>query len=333
MKTVLLDSETLLQAFLQKSLVQWVSQATDINPFGVKVRLLGNDLHILCESVDCPPRWQTLSELLQALQQTDVNTLTNNEQPSIYQVLIYGRKQGEHRPKWFYRVYLNQLERHLEQVEQELPGETEAFISPGGSLIISNESLARQGDRDAIARYLSEHLSHLNIAIRVKIKPSPLKNNSQIVLNRLWVFCQSSYSPDPSLLAETVAQKLRYLQLVGYQDAIIVSQVRGEIEPDWRVRVDLTPPEVMLKEWARWGDLQAIARILTEELLVFNIALQTSLKESTLHIFCTPAFDPLETAPEPDQQIALKAIVPLLESIAPQAIISAAIYGQKKNNG
>lgn len=330
MKTVLLDSETLLQAFLQKSLVQWVSQATDINPFGVKVRLLGNDLHILCESVDCPPRWQTLSELLQALQQTDVNTLTNNEQPSIYQVLIYGRKQGEHRPKWFYRVYLNQLERHLEQVEQELPGETEAFISPGGSLIISNESLARQGDRDAIARYLSEHLSHLNIAIRVKIKPSPLKNNSQIVVNRLWVFCQSSYSPDPSLLAETVAQKLRYLQLVGYQDAIIVSQVRGEIEPDWRVRVDLTPPEVMLKEWARWGDLQAIARILTEELLVFNIALQTSLKESTLHIFCTPAFDPLETAPEPDQQIALKAIVPLLESIAPQAIISAAIYGQKK---
>jgi hypothetical protein len=322
MKTVLLDNR-------QNSLVQWVSQATGINTFGVKVRLLGNDLHILCESVECPQRWQTLSELLQALQQTDVDTLTNDEQPSIYQILIYGRKKGEHRPEWCHRVYLNQLERHLEQVEQSLLSQTETPISPGGSLIISNESLARQGDADAIARYLSEHLSHLGIAIQVKIQPSPAKNNSQIVVNRLWVFCQSSYSPDPSLLAETVVQKLRYLQLVGYQDGIIVAQVRGETEPDWRVRVDLTPPEVMLKEWARWGDVQAIAKILTEELLGFKIALQTSLKESTLHIFCTPAFDPLETAPAPDKETALQSIVPLLENIAPQAIISAAIYGQK----
>ena len=321
MKKVLLER--------QQSLVQWVSQATGINTFGVKVRLLGNDLHILCENAECPQRWQTLSELLQALQQTDVDTLTNDEQPSIYQVLIYGRKKGEHRPEWCHRVYLNQLEKHLEQVEQALLAETETPVSPGGSLIVSNESLARQGDGDAIARYLSEHLSHLGIAIQVKIKPSPAKNHSQIVANRLWVFCQSSYSPDPSLLAETVAQKLRHLQLVGYQDAIIVAQVRGELEPDWRVRVDLTPPEVMLKEWARWGDVQAIARILTEELLGFKIALQISLKESTLHIFCTPAFDPLETAPAPDKETAIQAIVPLLETIAPQAIISAAIYGQK----
>ncbi|MTJ14005.1 DUF1574 domain-containing protein [Anabaena sp. UHCC 0187] len=321
MKTVLLNS--------QQPLVQWVSQATGINTFGVKVRLLGNDLHILCESVECPQRWQTLSELLQALQQTDVDTLTNDEQPSIYQVLIYGRKKGEHRPQWCHRVYLNQLDRHLEQVEELLLAQTETPISSSGSLIISNESLARQGNVDAIARYLSEHLSHLGVAIQVKINPYPSKDNSQIIVNRLWVFCQSSYSPDPSLLAETVAQKLRYLQLVGYQDAIIVSQVRGEIEPDWRLRIDLTPTEVMLKEWARWGDVQAIARILTEKLLGFKIAVQTSLKESTLHIFCTPAFDPLETAPAPDKAITLQAIVPLLETIAPQAILSAAIYGQK----
>ncbi|MEI6442930.1 MAG: DUF1574 family protein [Nostocales cyanobacterium ELA583] len=321
MKTVLLDG--------QKSLVQWVSQATGTNTLGVKVRLLGNDLHILCESVECPNRWQTLLELLQALQQTDVNTLTNDEQPSIYQVLIYGRKQGDQHPKWCHRLYLNQLERHLEQVEQSLLAQTETPDSVGGSLIVSNESLAHQGDVDAIARYLSEHLSHLGIAIQVKTQPSPAKNNSQMVVNRLWVFCQSSYSPDPSLLAETIAQKLRYLQLVGYQDAIIVAQVRGETEPDWRVRIDLTPPEVMLKEWARWGDVQAIARILTEELLGFKIALQTSLKESTLHIFCTPAFDPLETSPAPNKETALQAIVPLLETIAPQAITSAAIYGQK----
>jgi hypothetical protein len=329
MKTVLLDSEALLQAVRQKPLLQWVSQAIGINTFGVKVRLLGNDLHILCESVECPQRWQTLSELLQALQQTDVDTLTNDEQPSIYQVLVYGRKQGEHRPQWCHRVYLNQLERHLEEVEQSLLGQAETSSTSGSSLIISNESLARQGDTDAIARYLSEHLSYLGVAVQVKIQPSSSKNNSETIVNRLWVLCQSGYSPDPSLLAETVAQKLRYLQLVGYQDAMIVSQVKGETEPDWRLRIDLTPPEEMLKQWARWGDVQAIARILSEELLGFKIALQTSLKESTLHIFCTPAFDPLETAPAPDKETAMQSIITLLEAIAPQAIISAAIYGQK----
>jgi hypothetical protein len=329
MKTVLPDSKEMLQAVRQKSLVQWISQATGINTFGVKVQLLGNDLHILCESAECPERWQTLLELLQAIQQTDVDTLTNDEQPSIYQVLVYGRKKGQHRPEWYHRVSLHQVEQHLEQVEAALLTQADVKKIPSGSLIISNESLARQGDIDAIARYLSEHLSHLGVAVQVKISQCPSKTNPQIIVNRLWVFCQSSYSPDPSLLGETVAHKLRHLKLVGYQDGILVSQVRGETEPDWRMRVDLTPPEVMLKEWARWGDLQAIAKILSAELLGFKIAVQTSLKESTLHIFCSPAFDILETSPAPDKETAIKTIVPLLDTIAPQAILSVAIYGQK----
>ncbi|MFM7364529.1 MAG: DUF1574 family protein [Cuspidothrix sp.] len=328
MKTVLPDSKALLQAVRQKSLVQWVSQATGINTFGVKVQLLGNDLHILCESAKCPERWQTLLELLKAIQQTDVDTLTNDE-PSIYQVLVYGRKKGDHRPEWCHRVSLHQIERHLEQVEAALLTQADIPKITDGSLMISNESLARQGDIDAIARYLSEHLSHLGVAVQVKISQCPSKTNPQITLNRLWILCQSSYSPDPSLLAETVAQKLRHLKLVGYQDGILVFQVRGETEPDWRLRVDLTPPEVMLKEWARWGDLQAIATILSAELLGFKIAVQTSLKESTLHIFCSPAFDILQTSPAPDKETVIKTIVPLLDTIAPQAILSAAIYGHK----
>ncbi len=329
MKTVLPDSKALLQAVGKKSLVQWVSQATGINTFGVKVQLLGNDLHILCESAECPERWQTLLELLQAIQQIDLDTLTNEEQPSIYQVLVYGRKKGEHRPEWCHRVSLHQIERHLEQVEAALLTQADTPKITDASLIISNESLARQGDVDAIARYLSEYLSHLGVAVQVKISQCPSKTNPQIIVNRLWILCQSSYSPDPSLLAETVSQKLRHLKLIGYQDGILVSQVRGETEPDWRLRVDLTPPEVMLKEWARWGDLQAISKILSAELLGFKISVQTSLKESTLHIFCSPAFDLLETACVPDKETAIKIISPLLEKIAPQAILAAAIYGQK----
>ncbi|MBD2138327.1 DUF1574 family protein [Anabaena sp. FACHB-1237] len=328
MKTVLLDSEALLQALRQKSLVKWVSKATGINSFGVKVRLLGNDLHILCEAIECPQRWQTLSELLQALQQTDVDTLTNDEQPSIYQVLVYGRKKGEYRPQWCHRVYLNQLDQHLQQVNQSLLDQTNTPVVSGGAMIISNESLARQGDVAAIARYLSENLGYLGVSVQAETVFHPPENKEKSTFKRLWVLCQSSYSPDASLLAETVAQKLRHLKLSGYHDAIIVSQVRGEIEPDWRLRIDLTPSDVMLKDWARWGDVQAITRILSEVLLELKITVQASLKESTLHLVCTTVFDSLENAPAPAKETCIQAIIPLLEAIAPQAIQATTIYGQ-----
>jgi len=320
MKTVLPDR--------QQSLLQWVSQATGINTFGVKVRLRGNDLHILCEGTECPQRWRTLSDLLQALQQTDVDILTSKEEPSIYQVFVYGRRKGEQRPKWCHRVHLNQIDKHLEQVQQALLADSEKSKQSGGALIVSNESLARQGNPEAIARYLSETLSLLGVSVQVKIKLYKPKN-SQPEENRLWIFCQSSYSPDASLLAEPIAQKLRYLKLSGYKDAVIVSQVSGETAPDWLLRVDLTPPEVMLKEWARWGDVQAIARLLTEVLSELKVAVQAYLKESTLHIFCTPAFDPLGIAPIPDKVVCLEAILPQLEAIAPQGILAATLYGQK----
>ncbi|MBE9106316.1 DUF1574 family protein [Nostoc cf. edaphicum LEGE 07299] len=320
MKTVVPDR--------QQSLVQWVSQATGINTFGVKVRLRGNDLHILCEGTECPQRWRILSDLLQALQQTNLDILTNSEQTSIYQVFVYGRRKGEQRPSWCHRVHLNQIDKHLDQVQQALLADSKKSKQSGGALIVSNESLARQGNPEAIARYLSETLSTLGVSVQVKIKPYKPKN-SQSEENRLWIFCQSSYSPDASLLAEPIAQKLRYLKLSGYQDAVIVSQVSGETAPDWLLRVDLTPPEVMLKEWARWGDVQAIARLLAEVLSGLKVGVQVSLKESTLHIFCIPAFDPLGTAPIPDKVVCLEAILPQLEAIAPQGILAATIYGQK----
>jgi len=323
MKTILLDR--------QQSLVQWVSQATGISTLGVKLRLRGNDLHILCEGTECPQRWRTLSDLLQALQQTDLDLLTSSEQPSIYQVFVYGRKKGDQRPQWCHRVHLNQLEKHLDQVKQSLVIlDAEKSKQLGGALIISNESLARQGNPDAIARYLSETLSTLGVAVNVKIKQ--LEVDSPRANNRLWIFCRSSYSPDISLLAEPVAQKLRHLRLAGYQDAVIVSHVSGETSPDWLLRVDLTPPEIMLKEWARWGDVQAISRLLTEGLSELKVAVQATLKESTLHIFCTPAFDPLESASAPDQTLCMRRIAPQLETLAPQGILAATIYGQRTTN-
>jgi hypothetical protein len=311
----------------QKSLAQWVSQATGINTFGVKVQLQGNDLHILCEGRDCPQRWQTLSDLLQALQQTDLEMLTKNQEPAIYQVFVYGRTKGEKRPEWCHRVYLNQLDRHLEQVNQALIEDAEkSSIKPGGAMIVSNESLARQGHPDAIARYLSETLSTLGVSVEVKVKNQQPEDKGSPEESRLWIFCQSSYSPDPSLIAEPVAQKLRDLKLRGYKDAVIVSQVVGEIKPEWLLRIDLTPEEVMLKEWARWGDIQAIARIVSAALSELKVTVQASLKESTLHLFCTST---AESAIVPDKTTCWNAIVPQLEAIAPQGILAATVYGQK----
>ena len=322
MKTLLPNS--------QESLVQWISQATGISTFGVKIRLRGNDLHILCESVDCPQRWQTLSDLLLALQQTDLDVLTNREQSSIYQVFVYGRKKGEVRPQWCHRVYLNQLDKHLEQVNQILLADTSEASQGNGALVVSNESLARQGDPDAIARYLSETLSTLGVAVQVMVKPqnSIGGENGASLANRLWVFCASGYTPDPSVVAEPVAQKLRSLDLSDYQDAVIVSQVQGESQPDWLLRVDLTPPEVMLKEWARWGDVQAITTLLSQKFAQFGIRINTSLQESTIHIFCTPINQALKTALAPTKELCLRVIAAELEAIAPQGIIAASVYGQ-----
>ncbi|MGH8000765.1 MAG: DUF1574 domain-containing protein, partial [Brasilonema sp.] len=313
----------------QKSLVQWISQATGISTFGVKIRLRGNNLHILCEGRECPQRWRTLSDLLRALQQTDLDVLTNREQPAIYQVFVYGRKKGENRAKWCHKVYLNQLDRHLEQVEQALL-EEEKSQKPSGALIASNESLARQGEPEAIARYLSETLSTFGIAVEVKvIKQKPTENNQKNE-TRLWIFCESSYSPDASLIAEPVAQKLRHLKLSGYQDAVIALRVRGENKVDWQLKVDLTPSEVMLKEWARWGDMQALSHLLSQRLSELKVTVKATLKESTLHIFCTQAFDSLkEAAPEPDKILCLEAIRSFLEKIAPQGIVATTVYGQK----
>ncbi|BDA68381.1 hypothetical protein CAL7716_025470 [Calothrix sp. PCC 7716] len=316
MKTVLPDR--------QKTIVQWVSQATGINTLGVKIRLQGNDLHILCEAIECPQRWQTLSDLLKALQQTDLEALKNSdgsEQPSIYQVFVYGRKKAVKRPEWCHRVYLNQLDRHLEQVNVALLRDAERTLNTTGAIIISNESLAKKGDPEAIARYLSETLSSLGIGVRVKVKNQDNNNNK----NRLWILCKSTYSPDPSIIAEPVAQKLRHLKLVGYQDAVIVCHVQGEPKPDWILRIDLTPTEVMLKDWARWGDVQAIASYLNEK-LAEKIKVTASLNESTLHVFCTNVRSNGDTAPR--RGLCIKEVGVCLNDIAPQGITAATIYGQ-----
>lgn len=197
------------------------------------------------------------------------------------------------------------------------------------NLSVSNENLARQGDNQAISRYLSESLSSLGVSVEVKSKPLKFNVGSQTKINqegdRLWVFCQSTYSYDPELLAEPIAQKLRHLNLENYGDALIVSQVLGETNPDWLLRVDLTLAETMVQEWARWGDLEAIDRLLNQSLSNLGVSVTISLQKFTLHIFCYPT-DLLKNPPEKGE--CLPIIANQLGNIGPQGVLSATVYGQ-----
>ena len=113
----------------------------------------------------------------------------------------------------------------------------------GGTLAVSAETLARRGYPDAIASYLSEILGPMGVSVKVSIREKELKSSQTLDVNapenlkskerRLLVLCESAYSPDPSLLAEPIAGRLRKLKLEDFREAVIGSQVSGEAKPDW----------------------------------------------------------------------------------------------------
>ncbi|HEY9296042.1 MAG TPA: hypothetical protein VIQ31_06650, partial [Phormidium sp.] len=299
------------------NLTQWVERELALAGMQVRVRLRENTLHILWEGRDCPNRQRAREQVIQALQATKLEDLLDAEHLPINRVFLYGRVLGEKRPNWTDQLDIQHLsvtstathsgETPQVKSSQELTikSVTEATEKETVSAQVVEvaeaeywENQARQGNPDAIARYLSKHLSHLGVTVKVITKTLPVKAKSKHRENpfkgqelattkqRLWVFCESGYSPDPSLLAAPVAQQLRELNLEGFQDAVIVSQVTGEESPDWMLRVDLTPPEEMLQEWAQWGDEIAIERLLNRP-QEHGMEVSVVIKESTLHISCT----------------------------------------------
>ena len=208
-----------------------------------------------------------------------------------------------------------------------------------GTLTVSAETLARRGYPDAIASYLSEILGPMGVSVKVSIREKELKTsrenlnaaeNIKSKERRLLVLCESAYSPDPSLLAEPIAGRLRKLQLEDFPEAVIGSQVSGEAKPDWLLRVDLTAPDKILKEWARWGDVPAIAKLLNQHLSASKVEVRATLKEATLHLFCSKTAKKGQKPQRqeyPDKQQTTDAIAPMLASFAPQGIRAATIYG------
>ncbi|MEL7331462.1 MAG: DUF1574 domain-containing protein [Cyanobacteria bacterium J06560_2] len=383
---------------------------------GVQVRLRGNILHVLCESsAEQLTREYVLMRLVRSLLDPDVQDRFEREFPQVYQIYVYSRIALEPKPVWSAPIYLNRLERHLERlvqsaadVDQVVATARESDI-PISSEQLSNISLARQGDSDAIARYLSEALSALNVGVKVSARVVPGKarkprvigathtlkaaqeeqadlsvepvaidtaesgsashkdsalvkerasdndsdNDSdknalaendtdlaKTLVSRLWIFCEASYSPDPLLIAEPIAQRLRQLHLNQFQDAVITIQVIGEAASDWRLRVDLTPPDEMLQEWSRWGDVPALSQLVNQISKSYGLKLVTEVKKDTLHLISYPInpVDSLTGAPllasEDDlcrRQIDVDGLVSgvsrLLEEISPQGLQRAMLYG------
>jgi hypothetical protein len=148
-----------------------------------------------------------------------------------------------------------------------------------------------------------------------------------LTTRRLWVACEAVYSPAPALVSDPVTQKLRALEIEGFHDAVILFQVTGEAEPDWALRVDLTPPSEMLREWARWGDVEAIHRLLNQDIAALGLEITTATQNATtLHLCCGS----LTQAPGSVIEYHKRAkadIALLLEAIAPQGLHAATLYG------
>ncbi|MGB7485401.1 MAG: hypothetical protein WA901_04375, partial [Phormidesmis sp.] len=378
---------------------------------GVQVRLRGNILHVLFESATAHlPREFVLMRLVRSLLDPTVKAQFETEFPQVYQIYVYSREALESKPVWSAPIYLNRLERHLDRLVQSVADADEvaktaeeADIS-ASSEQLSNISLARQGDSDAIARYLSESLSALNVGVQVSARVVPGKarktraivgtdardasetvedddldrvdaldnaedavegNNAlkgaalanqadsalsdqdlqQELVSRLWVFCEASYSPDPLLIAEPIAQRLRQLHLLQFQDAVITIQVTGEAASDWRLRVDLTPPEQMLQEWGRWGDVPALSQLVNQISRSYGLKLVTEVKKNTLHLISYPInpIDSLTGAPllqtgddlcrkQIDVDGLVAGVSRMLDAIAPQGLQRAILYGPSKDD-
>ena len=349
---------------------QWAEAALGIPGVQIQIRCQGNNLHILCESTHPPDKNIAVSQFLRAIDQTNLDFFMPKDQATIYhQIFLYGRKIGKNIPAWMVEIDLNAIDRHLEALKSgnilgeinpnrwaalakttEKPTKESSHQTsdkPAMAVLVADDRLLIEADRaevyrqeaqtgkpEAIARYLSAILSNLGVAIKVKTE---LKTNSSLgrkleqeQINRLWVFCSSAYSPDPLLLSEPIAQRLRNLKLQKFQDALILFQVQGETSPDWILRVDLTPIDEMLEKWAKWGDGQALARLINNSLASIGVEVRAVMKEFTLHLFCTLIKTEViqrGEAQAPEQQTVMAIINPLLNKIAPQGLQAATIYG------
>lgn len=327
----MLDLDRRNSSGTQLSLSQWLYQTLKESGLSIRIRLRvrtrGNNLHILCESSQCPPAVQVVPRLVEVFKSSQGSDILQSltGEILIHRVIIYGKAVAEKRPEWIEPIVLARLRSKSSgfpegENEQKLP---ENHDREEKTTITNYESLARLGDKNAIAIYLSESLSQWGVSVKSLVQKLPDGGASQ----RLWLVCNCPWSLDPHLFAEPIVKRLRDLDLVGFREAVIRSQVDGEAAPDWVLLVDLTRKQDLLADWAKWGDLEAITRLLNLSLTALDIEVRANVKDSTLHLFCRLVSKKSGIAP--DKHLVLTHIAPILEDLAPQGITSYTVYGVK----
>ena len=271
-----------------------------------QIRQRGNVVYILCEGMPCPAQMDLTHALKGAIGTTPfiARSLKPNSAP-VHRIVLYGRTTGDSKPAWGETFELPAAETSLKTPQVETP-------QPKAK----RKNLSNEG----IAHHLSRQLSPYNIAVRVRRKQGPAKD-LRSPLSRLYIVCESTYAPDPNVIAEPLAHCLRDLALRDCQDAIISGQATGESEPEWMLRVDLTPADRLLQQRAKWGDIEALKRLLTPTLRSFCQAVQITLEHTILHIALR------NTDSCPPQSSTVQAIDRFLAELAPQGIHGASLYG------
>ena len=209
------------------------------------------------------------------------------------------------------------------------------FIEPEPTELVENlidpEEHLRRELSDVLGKVLRPAGVRFKFSIQIVEPLADLGSNQvkswNIPLNkRLWVRCESRRSLDYSLLAEDLARQLRSIDLPDFTDAVFRCVAAGMTDPDWRLRIDLTPPLVLLYHWAAWGDIQAITRLINAVLWRNGLQVSGILKNWRLHLFCCVRGN---TVQFPNKQQAIDCVLPLLNQISPQGIQGATIYGVK----
>ena len=277
-----------------------------------QIRQRGNVAYILCEGLPCPAQADLTEALRESIEGAIFGTtpfiarhLEQNAAP-VHRIVLYGRTSGDSKPTWG---------ETFELPAAELGFQTSQVGTPRPKA--THKNLSNEG----IAHHLSRQLSPYNIAVRVRRKQNPATaNDLRSTLSRLYIVCESTYAPDPNVIAEPIAQCLRELALRDCQDAVISGQATGESEPEWMLRVDLTPADRLLQHRAKWGDIEALRRLLTPMLRSFCQAVQITIEQTTLHIALR------NTDSCPPQSSLVRAIDGFLTELAPQGIHGASLY-------
>jgi hypothetical protein len=338
-KSSLQGDDTVAQANFQ----HWWSETVGLPMEQVRVRARGNILYVLCEAAKCPDQQTLRSRVIRGLLKTQLIHVLPPNTPEIYQVTLYGKQFNQQKPTWARVIYVSQLEEYAQHQAKLKAQRAQAANSavqhphhPGSApsdepttaiLAVSNRQSAQQGQPEAIARHLSELLSPQGIAVRAGMK-ALLKNGEELPLRRLVIFCDAAYSPDPALLIEPIAQKLRDLKLTTFRDAVVYGHVQGEPNPEWKLRIDLTPPSEMLREWARWGDLEAILQLVNGGLADQQIVASGIVLDMILHLtFWRIQRSGHANFDAPPQQYIVRVVAELLEQVAPQGVHAVMLAG------